>query len=111
MDVNLERIAKVLKLEIHEPKIDPVHGIILDIGRLQYVSRLWNEACNIARQHCPVDIGKSHIREGIPRLAARANHQERLINEVTKIFNQWRASESSTTHDAMIRIGAVLGLV
>ena len=42
-----------------------------ELRRLQDVERLWCEACEVARTHCPVGIGESHIRQGIPRLAQR----------------------------------------
>lgn len=40
------------------------------------LTKMWSEACEIARQYCPVDVGRNHIKEGIPRLAKRAADAE-----------------------------------
>ena len=52
---------------------DPIMALKLDIKRLQDVERLWGEACALAREHCPVGVGESHIHQGIPRLRAKCD--------------------------------------
>lgn len=47
--------------------------------RLADLERLWTEACEIAKTHCPCDVGRSYITHGIPRLAARAAGLERAL--------------------------------
>lgn len=49
-----------------------------DIIRLLDTERLWTEACAIARIHCPVSVGESHIRQGIPRLAKKLSNAQNL---------------------------------
>ena len=66
---DLRRFFKVLNLEPGE--CEPALAIEMDIKRLLEVERMWSDACAIARIHCPVNVGESHIREGIPRLAKR----------------------------------------
>ena len=51
---------------------DPYYAIGLDIGRLQDTEQRWCQACAIATEHCPIGLGLSHIRDGIPALAKRA---------------------------------------
>jgi hypothetical protein len=60
---------------------DPMEALRLDINRLRDVERRWSEACEIARANCPVSDGESHIRNGIPRLAAKARE---LLEEIEK---------------------------
>jgi hypothetical protein len=63
-------IADVLKLEI-PTGYDRCAAITADVRRLLEVEQRWTQACEIAREHCPVDVGESHIRQGIPALAKR----------------------------------------
>lgn len=59
-------------LGLERPKnIDPMDALKSDIARLRDVERRWRKACEIARAHCPVGDGESHIYQGIPRLAAK----------------------------------------
>ena len=74
-DAGLAALATRLDL-ILPANFDPYYAIGLDIGRLQHTERLWSQACDIARTHCPVDVGLSHIRDGIPMLAKRAEAAE-----------------------------------
>lgn len=74
-DAGLAAIATRLDLCL-PADYDPYYAIGLDIGRLQNVERLWSQACDIARRHCPVDVGRSHIRDGIPAMAKRAESAE-----------------------------------
>lgn len=67
-DVGLAALATRLDLFL-PADFDPYYAIGLDIGRLQDTERLWRQSCEIARAHCPVSDGLSHIREGIPALA------------------------------------------
>lgn len=46
------------------------------------LDRMWSEACEVAAKHCPVEVGESHIRQGIPRLAARAERAEAELARV-----------------------------
>jgi hypothetical protein len=73
----LTKIAAKLELALPPTKLcDPVTAIVLDIGRLLDVQSRWVKACDVAREHCPVDVGRSHIDPGIPRLAKRAREAE-----------------------------------
>jgi len=63
-------LADVLKLEI-PTGYDRWVAITADVRRLLEVEQRWTQACEIAREHCPVDVGESHIRQGIPALAKR----------------------------------------
>jgi hypothetical protein len=77
LDDALAGIAQALDLKLPDPqRSDPVHAIVLDIGRLLGVQQRWTDACELARQYCPVDSGESHIKDGIPKLAARAERAE-----------------------------------
>jgi hypothetical protein len=67
---------------------DPYYAIGLDIGRLQDTERLWSQACDIARAHCPVDIGLSHVRDGIPALAKRAEAAAAALHAVRKLLEE-----------------------
>lgn len=66
----IDALFAALGLERPE-NFDPMEALRLDIVRLQDVARLWSEACVLARVHCPVEVGESHIHQGIPRLAAK----------------------------------------
>jgi hypothetical protein len=69
--------ALATRLDLFLPAdFDPYYAIGLDIGRLQDTERLWRQSCEIARAHCPVSDGLSHIRDGIPALAKRAESAE-----------------------------------
>lgn len=69
--------ALATRLDLFLPAdFDPYYTIGLDIGRLQNIEHQWSQACDIARAHCPVDIGLSHVRDGIPALAKRAESAE-----------------------------------
>jgi len=71
-----------------------------ELRRLQDVERLWCEACEVARTHCPVGIGESHIRQGIPRLAQRIAALTADLARVTGEWDHWREMWT----DAMRRI-------
>ena len=75
------------------PDYDPYYAIGLDIGRLQEVERLWSQACQIARVHCPVEVGRSHIRDGIPALAERAKSAELLAAAQAVSLAAWERRE------------------
>jgi hypothetical protein len=47
-----------------------------DKRMLADLKKMWSEACEIARTHCPVDVGRSHLKDGIPKLAKRAADAE-----------------------------------
>ena len=69
-------------LDLERPlDFDPMEALRLGINRLRGVERQWSEACEIARAHCPVGDGESYIRNGIPRLAAKACG---LLEEIEK---------------------------
>jgi hypothetical protein len=51
-------------------------ALLADIKRLQDVARSWVKACELASVHCPVSSGESHVRSGIPKLAARCAQLE-----------------------------------
>jgi hypothetical protein len=85
-DAGLASLATRLDLFL-PADFDPYYAIGLDIGRLQGVERLWSQACEIARAHCPVSDGLSHIREGIPALAKRALDAERQRDEALAALN------------------------
>ena len=70
---------------------DPYYAIGLDIDRLQYTERMWGQACDIARAHCPVDTGLSHIRDGIPKLAKRAEAAEAKCAAMSRVVDDARA--------------------
>ena len=74
-DEGSARLANALSLKI-PPGFDPITALELDIRRLLDVDRMWSEACAIARVHCPVGDGESHIQQGIPALAKRAEAAE-----------------------------------
>jgi hypothetical protein len=73
-----EYIADVLGLELPR-HVDPVRAIEMDIRRLLQTEERWSEACAIARVHCPAGVGESHVRQGIPALAARCHKAEERI--------------------------------
>lgn len=81
----LSQIAAVLDLKLPEPEhVDPVQAIIVDIHRLLDVQKLWSQACDIARSNCPVSVGLSHIRDGIPKLRRERDELQREVEELRK---------------------------
>lgn len=65
----------------------PATAIVLDIARLHDIERLWTDACAIARVHCPVSVGRSHIRDGIPALAKRAARLQAERDEAVRLLH------------------------
>jgi hypothetical protein len=63
--------------------------------RLADTERLWTEACEVARVHCPCDVGRSHIVQGIPRLAAKVDKWQREAGALrARIDAAYRALEA-----------------
>ena len=85
MTDRLDQLFYLLKLE--RPKgVDPILALKLDIERLMDTERRWTEACALARVHCPVGDGESHIRQGIPRQAARIRELEQRLERVSSLL-------------------------
>ena len=48
----------------------------------EYLKGDWNNACELAKEHCPCPLGTSHITDGIPRLAERARRLEAEVERL-----------------------------
>jgi hypothetical protein len=81
-----KRLAAVLKLELPR-NFDPVQAIEFDIKRLQQQEQYWAEACELAAEHCPVELGESHIRQGIPRLAEKLTQAQREVRALKDVLD------------------------
>jgi len=95
----LAKIAATLELTL-TGRCDPTYAIVLDIGRLLDVQKRWLDACELARIHCPVEDGESHIRQGIPRLAERTKKAEA----------DTRRLDWLERHDCWIGLGGTCGV-
>lgn len=73
----------------------------LDIEERRQINKNWLEACEIARQYCPVEVGESHIRDGIPRLAKKLEALESLVASLGVQF------EGSTVPQEIARLREV----
>jgi len=80
---SLTRLFVLLNLSVPQD-INPVCALEQDIKRLLDTEKLWIQACDIARTHCPVSVGESHIRTGIPRLAKRVKELEEKLSMIEK---------------------------
>jgi hypothetical protein len=62
-----------------------------DKRMLADLKKMWSEACEIARTHCPVDVGRSHLKDGIPKLAKRAADAEAERDKLLEQIDAYRA--------------------
>jgi hypothetical protein len=62
-----------------------------DKRMLADLKKMWSEACEIARTHCPVDVGRSHLKDGIPKLAKRAADAEAERDKLLEKIDAYRA--------------------
>jgi hypothetical protein len=128
----LAQIAAKLDLVLPpSEQCDHVAAIVLDVGRLLDVQKLWVAACKLVRVHCPVEAGESHIQQGIPRLAKRvgaaeadakqlraeaaeANEALKKTWAVADNFKNWYEAEQATSkalrfeRDHAVEIGQAL---
>lgn len=112
-----DHLAEVLNLQLPE-HIDPVRAIEMDIRRLLDTEKRWSQACEIAAAHCPVGDGESHVRQGIPRLAAevqrlradleiaesrKSNVIQRLSAFARECRDNWDCDADAHTHETLCR--------
>jgi hypothetical protein len=96
----IEEIAAVLGLTLPDPdQCDPVRAIVLDIRRLLDVQKRWMKACDVVREHCPVDVGRSYFDPGIPLLAKRAKKAEEQRNRARAVVLHIRHLKSAAVSD------------
>jgi len=114
---DLARLARVLNLQIPD-RCDAVMAIECDIKRLLDTEKRWVEACAIARTHCPGGDGESHVRQGIPRLAAEVqrlwadleiaeSHKSDVIQRLSTFAREcrdnWDCDTDAHTHGTLCR--------
>jgi hypothetical protein len=58
---------------------------------LDDLTKLWHDACEVAREYCPVDVGRSHLKDGIPKLAKRAADAEAERDKLLEKIDAYRA--------------------
>ncbi len=82
-----ELLQSLVRLTRETPYAEELEGLPERVGKLvaevgtqkakvAQIESLWTSACEIARTHCPVEVGRSHIHDGIPRLAAKLAEEQ-----------------------------------
>lgn len=57
---------------------------------LHDLTRMWSDACEVARKYCPVEVGRDHLKDGIPRLAKRAAEAEAERDKLRKQIEDYK---------------------
>jgi len=94
MDGEVALSNSVIDEVIADEKIEKLEAEVARVkSNYEYLSRDWNKACELVKEHCPCPIGTNHITVGIPLLAERARRAEAEVERLkARTWEQERAA-------------------